>query len=216
MKTIIIANGTPPSLELFKDELINSSTIICADGGANCLFEFCTQNNLQILPNYLIGDFDSISDDAFAYFKNQKIPFENHPKEKDATDTQLALKKAIDLGATEIVFLGCLGDRIDHAIGNFGILSNCINANIAACMKDDSCTVSLINKSTTIYGNKNAIFSLQAYSENVTNLSISGSKYELKNYNLQLGDGLTLSNEFHENEVKINFKQGKLLVIQIK
>jgi thiamine pyrophosphokinase len=213
MKIIIISNGISPSLNLLKNELLNSKTIICADGGANCLYKFYTKNNFKILPNFLVGDLDSISKEAINFFKDQNVIFEQHSKEKDKTDTELALKKAIELGATEIAFLGCLGNRIDHLLGNLGILLQCLEININAILKDDACEISLLDKPATITGKNGAIFSLQAYYENVTNLNLNGSKYELKNYNLKIGDNLTLSNEFLDKDVKINFAKGKILVI---
>lgn len=230
MKIIIISNGNPPSLNLLQQEIgkdaiyrvskkstnnrvSQTPTIICADGGANCLYDFYTKNNFTILPNFLVGDLDSVSSAAIAFFKSKNVIFEKHPKEKDATDTELALKKAITLGATEIVFLGCLGNRIDHLLGNLGILLQCLKLNINAVLKDDTCEISLIDKPTTITGKNGSTFSLQAYHENVTNLTICNSKYELKNYNLKIGDNLTLSNEFLNKDVEINFSKGKLLVI---
>src|SRR3990170_548214 len=158
MKAIIIAGGTPPSKKLITKETTRSSIIIAADSGANCLWKY------KIVPDYLIGDFDSINSKALNFLANKNIPIERYPCNKDLTDAQLALKKSLQLKAKKIIFLGCLGGkRIDHLLGAFGLLLECSNLNIDAALKDDNQIVTLLKKSTTIYGKRGAIFSLQAY-----------------------------------------------------
>lgn len=209
MKAVIVAGGTPPSQKLLNKEII-SSTVIAADSGANCLWKY------QITPDYLIGDFDSIDNKILHFWENKKVSIERHPQNKDETDAQLALKKAASLGATEVVFLGCLGGkRTDHLLGALGLLTEASDLNIAACLKDDYQTITLLEEPTTIHGNNGEIFSLQAYGEPVKKLSISGSKYELKNYELKMGNALTLSNEFQNQAVNIQFTSGRLLLFRL-
>lgn len=209
MKTIIISGGTPPSLILLEQETENCSCIIGADGGANYL------HNHSFLPHFVIGDLDSIQTSTLQFLKEKNIPIEQHPKDKDCTDTQLALYKAINLGATEIVFLGCTGgNRIDHFFGNVGLLLQCLRNNINATIKDNNNIITLLDKPTIIKGIKGEIFSLYAYSELVSNLNITGAKFALSNYDLELGNALTLSNEFLDDTVKITFNNGKLLLIR--
>lgn len=209
MKIIIVCGGTPPTYNLLLNEFTPTCIIIAVDSGADCLWKY------KITPSYLIGDFDSINNEVLDFFRNKNIPIEHHPKNKDATDGQLALAKAMTLNATEIVFLGCLGgNRIDHLLGAFGLLLKCLSSNISASLKDQYQTISLLNQSTIIHGHQKEIFSLQAYDEPVENLSITNSKYELKNYKLKIGDALTLSNEFQDKEVNISFTSGKILLIR--
>ena len=44
------------------------------------------------------------------------------PCEKDDTDTELAMHKAIEMGADEVLMLGATGTRLDHVMGNIGQL----------------------------------------------------------------------------------------------
>lgn len=209
MKAVIIAGGTPPSQKLLNKEIIASS-IIAADSGANCLWEYKTT------PDYLIGDFDSIDSKILRFWENKKVSTERHPQNKDETDAQLALKKAASLGAIEIVFLGCLGgNRVDHLLGALGLLAEASDLNMAACLKDDYQTITLLDKSTVIHGKNGDFFSLQAYGGSVKNLNISGSKYELKNHELKMGNALTLSNEFQNQAVNIQFTSGRLLLFRL-
>lgn len=206
---IIIAAGAPPTKKLLTQEITSNSTIIAVDGGANCLRKY------HIMPHYLIGDLDSIAANTLEFFTKQNLPVERYPRDKDTTDTNLALQKAISLGATKIVFLGCLGGkRTDHLLGALGLLATCLELKIPAYLKDDYQIISLLDSSTTISGNYGSVFSLQPYGYSVKNLTIRNSKYELNNYELKMGDVLTLSNEIRDQDVIVQFTSGRLLLIQ--
>lgn len=207
MKVLIVSGGTAPAKTLVEEERKNSELIICADSGANCLYEY------GIVPDYLLGDFDSIETEVYSFFLDKDCKKLNFPTEKDYTDTELALYKAIDLGADEIVFLGCTGSRIDHTLGNLGLLKVCLNRGIRGYIKDNNCTVFLTDKSCEIEGNTGDVFSVHAYCEVVKGLSIFGAKYPLNKYDLKLGDPITISNEFMDEKVSLQFNSGILLII---
>ena len=81
---------------------------------------------------------------------------------------------------------------------------------------DDNNIIFLTDKSMILKGNKGDTISFHAYCECVKNLNICGSKYDLINYDLCLGDGLTTSNEFIGNDIKITFDSGILMVLYTK
>ena len=210
MKAVLIGGGKKPSKNLIEKHTRNSEIIICADGGGDCLYEY------SILPDFLLGDFDSISEEALKFFKSKLKNIDTFPAEKDSTDSELCVDKALSLGVTEIVMLGFTGTRIDHLLGNLGLLHKCMNLGIIAELEDDNNSVTISDKSLNIRRNNMKYFSLQAYSDVVDNVNIQGAKYPLINYKLLKGDPRTISNEFCEEEVFINFTSGTLLVIQSK
>lgn len=208
MKAIIIAGGTPPSLKLLKNEITTSSIIICADSGANCLLTY------NIIPNYCIGDLDSINNAALEFLQQNKVIIEKASRHKDTTDAFLALHKAIQLGASEIIFLGCTGGtRLDHFFGSLGLLAHCLNKKITAAIKDECNTIVLLDQAATINGAMGQIFSVHAFCDCVTNLTLKNCKYELTDYALKIGDPLTLSNEFLDIPVIISLSSGTLMLI---
>lgn len=207
MKIVIVSGGVPPSKQLLLKELYHSSYLICADSGANCLFKY------GIVPHYLMGDFDSIDKGVYEYFATKECNIETFKKDKDYTDTKIALLKSIELGASEVVFLGSTGNRIDHTLGNLGFLKECLKLKVKAKLKDDKNCVQISDKPLIIRGKLGQCFSLLAYSECVKDLTIRGAKFELTDYDLKLGDALTISNEFLDYNVEINFSCGELLII---
>ncbi|MCI1943863.1 thiamine diphosphokinase [Clostridium luticellarii] len=208
MKAVIVSGGHAPSKELIKGELDGKSILICADGGGNCLYKY------NIIPEYLIGDFDSIDRNVLEFFEKKNCTVEKYPKAKNATDTEIVIDRALELKADEIVLLGVTGSRVDHLLGNLGMLLKCNLKGVKAYIKDEHNTVELIDKPITIEGSEGESFSLHAYCDIVSNLSIIGARYKLHNYNLKLGDGRTISNEFLKSSVNITFDSGRLLLIR--
>ncbi|WP_461204469.1 thiamine diphosphokinase [Clostridium sp. DL1XJH146] len=207
MKIVVFCGGECPSLDLIQRELIESKYIICADSGANCAYK------CGLTPDFIIGDMDSIDDNILEFFSlNEKVKIEIYPPEKDFTDTELALNRAIDLGADEIAFIGCTGTRVDHLMGNLVMLYKCLKKNVKGKIIDDNNEIFMISKDTKLLGHKGKTFSLMPYTEKVERLSIIGAKYCLKDYDLAIGNAMTISNVFNNTSVNISFKSGVLIV----
>lgn len=208
MKSIVICGGKAPSEKLLQEEMKDSSYIICADSGANCLYEY------DIKPDFILGgDMDSIDKKAFSYFKEKGVNMDKYPKEKDFTDGLLALNKAIELKSDTVAFLGCTGNRIDHVLGNLGFLDICLKNNIKAYIKDENNEIFLTDKDISLEPRKSEYFSLQAYGSNVEGVTLFNAKFPLENYTLKMGDTLTTSNEFTDKELHIQIKNGILIII---
>ena len=56
----------------------------------------------------------------------EHIIWEVHQPEKDETDTELALNRAMASGCGEIAVLGATGGRLDHMLGNIHLLYPCL------------------------------------------------------------------------------------------
>jgi thiamine pyrophosphokinase len=207
MKIVIVSGGKPPSKELLTKEIRSNAFLIAADSGANCLYEY------NLLPNLLLGDFDSIDRKVLEYFEKNNCIIDIYPTEKDFTDTEIAVKKAISMKPNEIVLLGCTGSRVDHLLGNIGMLKICLKNGVNAYIVDENNVIRLSNATTSLNGVVGQIFSVQAYGDEVIGLTIEGAKYPLNNYNLKIGESVTISNEFVSNVVKLKFKAGTLMII---
>lgn len=207
MKIIIISGGNPPSKKLLQKEITSDTFLIGVDSGANCLYDF------NIRPDLLVGDFDSINKKALKYFEEENCVVDTYPTEKDFTDTEIAVKKALSMKPREIVFLGCTGSRVDHLLGNIGMLKICLENGFDAYLKDDNNSIRLIDKPSILNGTVGELFSVQSYGDEVVGLTIEGGKYPLNDYNLKIGQSITISNEFAKPNVQLKFKSGVLMVI---
>lgn len=207
MKVIIISGGNPPTQKLLMKEITEDTFLIGADSGANCLYDY------NIHPDLLVGDFDSIDKKVLNYFKKNNCIIDIYPTEKDYTDTEIAVKKALCMKPNEIVLLGCTGSRIDHLLGNIGMLKICLENGVNASVKDENNNIRLIDTSTSLKGTVGEIFSVQSYGDEIVGLTIEGAKYPLSDYNLKIGQSITISNEFVTPRVELKFKTGTLMVI---
>ncbi len=185
--------------------------IIAGDRGLEALYQ------LKIIPNHVVGDFDSVSPEILKFYKKQsQIIFHTYNAEKDNTDTDIALQLAIRLKSSKITIMGALGKRMDHAIANIHILKAALEANIPCQMIDEHNRIYLINKEMTlekekIYGKYVSLISLTS---TVEGLTLTGFKYPLHDYTLPIGTSLGISNEIIADTASIEMKNGILIVIE--
>ena len=75
----------------------------------------------------IVGDFDTVRPEILSYYrKMEHIIWEVHQPEKDDTDTELAIKRALAMNCSYITLLGATGGRLDHMIGNIHLLFPCL------------------------------------------------------------------------------------------
>ena len=212
MNTLIISGGDI-DIKYIKENYKKYQNIIAVDRGLETLYE------LKIMPNHVVGDFDSINTEILKFYQdNSKINFHQFNPEKDYTDTDIALKLAIELNSTEIAIIGALGKRMDHALANIHILIYAINSNILCYILDENNKIYLIKDNITlrrdeVYGK---YISLIPLTTTVEGLTLSGFKYNLDNFSLSIGKSLGVSNEIVEEVASIKFKEGILIVIESK
>lgn len=185
--------------------------IIGVDGGVRFLYE----NGIR--PTNIVGDFDTLEPDILQYYKEETgIPIRKFNPEKDATDTEIALRLAISMGAEKVTILGAFGTRADHLLGNMQILNIALEAGVFCSLMDAHNYVYLADKDFhrtkgECFGN---YFSLFPMAGEVTGLTLRGVKYPLTEYHLTGTDSLCVSNEIVEEEASVSFHKGRLLVIE--
>lgn len=210
MRVLIVSGGSPPSRMLLTKEANKANLIIAADSGGEVLYKY------SILPNIILGDFDSIDKEVLAFYKSRENDIYIYPPEKNFTDTELAFEKAVEAKAKEIVILGATGSRLDHVLGNLGLLYRGLSKGVRTTIKDNNNTIFLVNKPTQLKGSIGQTISFQGFRETVENFYIKNAKYELNNYKLNFGEPLTVSNEFTSEYMTIEFQSGYVLVLYSK
>jgi thiamine pyrophosphokinase len=209
MKTLIISGGELQE-EIFDTLNISSfQLIIAVDGGLATLH----QMNLKV--DVVVGDFDTVSKELIETYKEQGIEIENFNPEKNYTDTHLAVEKAIEKGATEIVIMGALGGRFDHTLANLHILMLPLKKGIRAKIIDATNRIQLVDQALEIEDVFGKYLSLLPLTTEVKGVTIKGVKYPLVNRTLSIGESIGVSNEALKAEKPhIQVKEGVLVVIQ--
>ena len=192
---------------------MHGQNIIAGDRGLEALYQ------LKIIPNHVVGDFDSVSPEILEFYKRQpQIIFHTFNSEKDNTDTDIALKLAIQMKSSKITILGALGKRMDHALANIHILKDALEANISCQIIDKHNRIYLINKQVELEKDKvyGKYISLVPLTSTVEGLTLTGFKYPLNKYNLPIGTSLGISNEMIADRAHIEIEKGILIVIESK
>ena len=173
------------------------------------------------VPDYIVGDFDSVNPITLQKFKEMR---EKGPKilqfqpEKDETDTELAIRTAIRLGAETIHILGATGSRMDHVLGNIHLLGMGMRQGVEIIMIDSNNRIRMIQKGMVIkrqeqYGR---YVSLIPFTPQVTGITLTGFRYPLDHAVLECYHSLGVSNEIAAEQAEISFQDGVLLVIESK
>lgn len=212
MNTLIVTGGEINKNFLKKHLKINKYDIIIAvDKGLETL------DILNITPNYVVGDFDSIDKTILRKYENTQIEIIKLNPEKDLTDTHSAINLAIGLKSKKIIIIGAIGTRLDHTIANIHILKLAIDKGINIKIINETNEITLINNSIKIYKDQNYKYiSLIPLTTTVENITLKGFKYPLTKRTLYIGDSLGISNEQLQQEGEIQLEKGILILIKSK
>ena len=108
----VILNGQMPTDDTIINQITNSDYIIAVDGSANKLFD------LEIIPDVIIGDLDSLQN-----IKNKDIELVKTP-DQNKTDFRKTLEWCIEKNILNISIFGISGESEDHFLGNYYTLSD--------------------------------------------------------------------------------------------
>ena len=213
-KKIVIVSGGELNEEFTLSVLREEAgCVIGVDRGMEFLYHH------QIMPSYIVGDFDSVDQTIAAYYRDETdVPIREFNPVKDASDTEIAIRLAMTLGCKEMIILGATGGRIDHLWANIQSLAIPFQAGVEAQILDPQNRIRLIDGDTVIkkdeaYG---PFFSVFPRGAEVYHFNIEGAKYPLTDHTLSPYDSLCVSNQWLEDEVKISFMNGIVILMETK
>lgn len=218
MKSCLILTSRIEGSDFFKNlDLTAYDALLCADAGLQRAEEL---GFLGKLPAYYLGDYDS-GEAPNAQERETAEGLILLPSVKDMTDSEAAIDLAVSEGFDTIHVLGGLGGRLDHTMGNLGMLAKYAeDPRIATlCFEDGQNKVFLETPGTfRIERSRFSYFGLIAYGGSVEGLTITGAKYPLKDHILTVDTTLGVSNEIASDApyAEVTHKIGNLLVILSK
>jgi len=208
MTALIICNGSIGVYSYYNKFFADKPFIICVDGGAS------HARQLDVTPDILVGDFDSISGDDYSYFSSMGIEILRFPVEKNMTDTEIAVDYAINRGFRFITIIGGLGTRFDHSLSNVLILKKMLDNGVQGRIVNEYNEITLINDRIVIDKERGLKVTLLPFCERVEGVSTKGMYYPLDNATIEIGSTLGVSNEFASETAEVSVKSGLLLVIK--
>ena len=213
-KCVIISAGSfvPVDIPLYEGDCC-----IACDAG----FKYAQE--MGILPDLIVGDFDSASEEDPMLICSIEEIEQNDPERivrlnvvKDDTDTMKAVKIGLSKGFRKFNLYGATGGRrIDHTMANIQtLLFIKHNGGKGYIMDSDKMLMIAENEEIRFnVGNTGyiSIFSLSEVSKGVT---LKGLMYTLQNGELKNDFPLGVSNEFIiDEEACVSVEEGTLLII---
>ncbi len=205
MRVIIVGAGEAPGVELIKKHHTENTVIIAADGGANVL------DSYGIVPNILMGDFDSISEQTLKTYENKCEEVRRFPVQKDETDLELCADKAVSMGADEILFMGVMGGRFDHAYASLLVLNRILDKCEKCAILHENQRMYLLSGRGEFCAKEGSMFSVMPFLGSCR-YTVSGNvKYSAKNLVLEGNASIANSNETTDGKFSIEI-EGKAIV----
>lgn len=180
--------------------------VVAADLGAATALAFGYQ------PNLVVGDLDSIEADTLGELQQRGVPVEQHPRDKNATDGQLAIACALQARRSQLVLLGFLGGpRLDQALANVLLL---VGLEIPATLLDEhnECVLVRPEAAYTWPTEVDEVVSLIPLNGDTSGVSTRGLRWPLTGDALRLGDTRGVSNEPVATIAEVSLERGLLLV----
>lgn len=191
--------------------------VVAADGGAR------HAAGLDVRLDRWVGDGDSLDPAHLAAIEEAGVPIERARSDKDETDTELAIRAALRLGADGVVLLGALGgSRIDHALANIGLLALPELAGRSAVILDATARITRLGARdrdgaavvATLVGRVGDLVSLLPHGADVSGITTTGLAYALDDESLPAGTPRGLSNVIESEDATVRVRSGWLLIVE--
>ena len=166
----------------------------------------------DIRPQRLIGDGDSAAPAAWQLAKEQHIPIEQFPVEKDDTDTQLALKLAREAGFPAAIVTGAFGGRFDHALST---VTSCAFAPLPCLLADEREALAFVRGGETLScrpAKAPKAISLLPFTPRCEGVNLAGTRWPLADATLEARSMRAISNvlEPGSTSLTLSLKSGLL------
>jgi thiamine pyrophosphokinase len=210
VRALVVADGEPQPSDL--ELLATADMVVAADGGA------AWAHAAGRVPDLLVGDLDSARPELVADLEAQGTRIERHAVDKDESDTELAVARALATGADEVVLVAALGGkRVDHGIANLLLLA----------VPEWHARLRIVSGEAVVRALRGPdrlrldsavgdLVTLLPLGDDAEGVRTEGMRYPLHGERLRGGRARGLSNVVEREGASLSLERGTLLVIEIK
>jgi len=202
---LVVTGGDPPHAGLV---LPPADLVVAADSGADHAVA------LGLRVDVLVGDLDSVDPATLAAVRAADGEIVRLPRDKDATDVELALDAAWGRGAEALVLVGGHGGRLDHALATMGALAAVAapGRRVEAWMGPAHVAVTV--DEAPITGRVGELVSLVPLGGAVDGVTTTGLRWPLAGAHLPFGSTWGVSNEVVAESAGVSVTGGVLAVVR--
>lgn len=208
-RIIIFANGSLPAPEKARALIRPNDFILCADGGTRHAI------TLGLVPNVVIGDLDSVTEEERRKMKELGVEMIQHPADKNETDLELAINHALTLKPDQILVLAALGGRMDQTLANIALLSDPRLSTFDIRLTDGMEELFFCRDQARVEGRSGDIVSLIPWQGEVTGVFTENLGWHLHYETLYPEKTRGISNEMTADVATISITSGLLLITHI-
>ena len=209
MRIVVVASGAlAPADETWLD---GADLVVAADGGANAL------DRLGRRPDRLVGDLDSADPALVERLGAGGTRIDRHPVDKEASDTELAVRAALAEGGDTVDLLGATGgDRLDHELANLLLLADPAFSGVELRAVVGATSIRAVRggQELALRGVPGALVTLLPIGGDADGVTTAGLRWPLEAATLRMGRSRGLSNVVVESDASVRLTEGVLLVIE--
>ena len=208
MNAVVVAHGDAVPSD--RAHAASADLLIAADGGAL----LCSRWDL--VPQLVVGDLDSLGAQRAEELAQAGARVVAYPADKDESDTELAVRAALEAGADEIVLVAALGGaRLDHELANILLVADARLVGRIRLVRGDT-TVSAVHSggSRRLAGRPGDLVTLLPVGD-ASGVVTDGLRYPLLREVLRAGAARGLSNVIERAGATVALAHGVLIVLEI-
>ena len=204
----LVVLGGEPVAESVRHQLPPHVVVIAADSGVD------QAHRLGLDVDVAIGDFDSVTEAGLDRARRRGAQISRHPVAKDATDFELALDAAVQLGVSAAAIVGGEGGRLDHLIANALVMASPRYAALRlVAIGSDGSRLHVVRGAARLSGEPGELVTLLAVNGPATGVSTDGLLYALTGATLEPGSSWGVSNRLVTDEAHVSVESGVVLAI---
>lgn len=209
MNVILIAGG--PADELPDFSFFPEATYIGIDSGTLVLLE----KGIQFVA--AVGDFDSVSDEKYEEIRDALPELERYPSEKDQSDTELGLEKAMTYNPKQVILTGVTGGRLDHYMSALHTMYK-FQQDFPAThflLVNNQNRIRFLKPGThqLVKDERYRYVSFYPFAEEVSGLTLTGFKYPVSHETVPFGTTRFISNEL-TGQGSVTIQGGQCLMVE--
>ena len=203
---VLIGGGTIDATSV--GSLPEDCLVVAADSGVH------VAEQLGLDVHVVIGDMDSIDATTLAALAALGTNVVRFPTDKNESDTELALRHAVGLGARHLIIVGGGGGRLDHQLASFSVmfLEVLRGVRVESRIAGSRAFAVLDDKPATIVCTPGDVIGLIPFGGDVHGVVTRGLQWALAGESLQVAASRGISNRAEGSEISVAVGAGRLIV----